>query len=214
MLPKIVKQFLTLCIVLKKAKPLVILLTLLFNLSLSAKIIDTNPNDLPDISVTGDAIVFNSEESSLSDDSSFKKIDAKNQKAEIFISDSTLVYNIEAFSNAKIIKLEKKITLQSVEKANKKPIAAKPENKSHYRIEVDVYYTSHQNSEKFSQNQENKIVVSLYRVQAIAKAVALYVNVIANLFYLSKSQEIIYTNPSIKICYFSGKYSVRPPTFL
>lgn len=199
-------------IILKKIISLLLILSFFFSISLSAKITDVNPKDLPDISVTGNAIIFNSEESPDYDNSSCKKIDIKNNEADIFIVDGALIYNAKAFSNAKITKLENKATSKKLKKLKRKTLATQRIAVPNKKLAFTTCYTSKPNSENYSQNEKHKIVISPSRSQTIAKAIVSdYKSLNKNLCFLIK-QNFQYINPLIKVYYFSGKHSVRPPT--
>lgn len=199
-------------IILKKIVSLLLILSFFFSISLSAKITDVNSKDLPDIFVTGNAIIFNSGESPDNDNSGFKKSDIKNNEADIFIVDGALIYNAKAFSNAKITKLKKKAISKKLNKPNRKTLATQRIAVSNKKLAVTACYTSTPNSENFSQSEKHKIVVSLSRSQSIAKTiVSEYKSLNKNLCFLIK-QNFQYTNPLVKVYYFSGKHSVRPPT--
>lgn len=212
-LSNIFNQFFNLGFVLKKTKSIVILLTVLLNFSLSAKITDTD--NLSDISVIGDVDIFNSKDVSHNKKADCQKVEVENQKVEIFVADGALIYNAETFSNVIIKKLEKTANgdFQTNKQSAKKKLTTKTKNKSHKQLPADLNFISQQNSGEFSQSQKNEVIVcSSTRSEHIAKAKILYTGLLTNLFYLLQKQNFTYTNPSFMICYFSGKYSVRPPT--
>lgn len=154
----------------------------------------------------------NSEESPDNDNSSCKKIDIKNNEADVFIIDGALIYNVNAFSNAKITKLEKKATSKKLNKLKRKALATQRIAVPNKKLAVTACYTSKPNSENFSQNEKHKIVISPSRSQTIVKAIVPgYKSLNKNLCFLIK-QNFQYINPLIKVYYFSGKHSVRPPT--
>lgn len=215
MLTRIANKIDALGFVMKMTKSITLLFALIFSLTLSAKIKDVASKLSSDICITDGVIIFESDDLQKTGEGEVNENSSESQKAKVFVSEGVVIYNSDALSNVTIVELEKvkKVTQKTKKQVSKKTIATKPKYKSQNQLAVDFYYTSQQSSEKYLQNQKDRVVVSPCRVQTFAKAVTSSAYLITNFLYLSKIQEIIYTNPSVKIFHFSGKYSVRPPTF-
>lgn len=202
--------------VMKITKSVTLLFAIIFSLTISAKIKDVTSKTSSYIYITGDVIVFEPDDLKKTEKVEVTENSSESQKVEVFISEGAVIYNSDALSNVTIVELEKvkKVTQKIKKQVSKKAIATKPKHKSQNQLSADVYHTSQQSTEKYSQNLKDRLVVSTYRIQTSAKTITSSATLITNLLYLSENQEVIYTNPSFKTHYFSGKHSVRPPTFL
>lgn len=203
-------------VILKKITSLIMVVFLLSALPLFSKtkeILD-DKNKLSEISVTSNAIVYNSDESE-----NPKKV-AKDEnldptpKGVITIINDAEVFNIEGFTNAKIIKVEKAKRKSSVAKKRfvKNNTVAKPKIKVAKISIQSTYNNSKENSAAFSQNSTDKIAFSTSSRVEISKAI-IYLSQISRNTYRSRgNQKTIYINPVILSCHFSGDHSIRPPT--
>ncbi|GGP06676.1 hypothetical protein GCM10010992_27540 [Cloacibacterium rupense] len=214
MLTKIVNKIGAFGFVMKMAKSITFLWAICFSFTLSAKIKEINSKTTTVISMTGGVIIFESDDLKIIGKVGVNENSSESKKAVVFISEGAVIYNGDSISNVSIVELEKakKFTPKAKKRTSNKTIVSKPKYKSQNTLETDVYYTSQKSSEKFSQKLKDRVVVSPCRVQTSAKALASCVSLTTNLLSLSKSQDAIYTNPSVKTHYFSGKYSTRPPT--
>lgn len=216
MLTRIAIKIDALSFVMKMIKSITLLLAIIFSLTFSAKIKDVTSKHSSEICIAGDAIIFESDDLQKTKKAEVNENSSESQKVEVFISEGAVIYNSDALSNVTIVELEKtkKVTQRIKRQVSKKAIATKPKHKSQNQLSADVYHTSQQSTEKYSQNLKDRLVVSTYRIQTSAKTITSSATLITNLLYLSENQEVIYTNPSFKTHYFSGKHSVRPPTLL
>lgn len=158
-------------------------------------------NSISVISVQGDAFLYNGEA-----EISTKLIsqDSNIIKGEIFLVDGALVYNSEILENVKITKL-----------ATKK---AKTFAKAIKEIQLEktsaTHFNSLENSTTFSLIESKKIVFSQSKTEYFSKAVIFLTDTLnKDLYFLVAKQNFAYTNPIFTIPYFSGKHSVRPPTY-
>ena len=184
---------------------------------MSGKISMSESNEDPKIIVSGEAIVFDSGdlvniEKTYSED--LKEI--ATQKAQIFISDDATVYNIEAFSNAEIkTKTIRKKKISLIQKKDNKKIATGKTSNPYLQNKLLLkYYNSIDHSESIFQNQKEKIVFTTGSSQYLIKIIISLIKRSERRLYLITGQVFSYSDPSIRLCYFSGKHSVRPPTHL
>lgn len=179
------------------------------------KISTSESNDDSEIIISGEAIVY--ELRDLVDIEKTHSKDSKEiatQKAQIFIFDDAIVYNIEAFGNAEIRKIveEKKPSIQK--KTIQKIATGKASNPYVQNKLLLKYYNSIDHSDSISQNQNEKIVFTTGTNQYLIKIIISLIKKSERRLYLITGQVFSYSDPSIRLCYFSGKHSVRPPTQL
>lgn len=205
-------------VILKKITSLLMVVFLLSALPLfskTKKILD-DKNKLSEISVTSNAIVYNS------DESENPKKAAKDENSDhtptpkgvITIINDVEVFNIEGFTNAKIIKVEKAKRKSSVAKKRfvKNNAVAKPKIKVAKISIQSTYNNSKENSAAFSQNSTDKIAFSTSSRVEISKAIIYLSQISRNTYRSGGNQKTIYINPVILSCHFSGDHSIRPPT--
>ncbi len=201
--------------ILKKITSSLLFVSLLLSLPLFAKNTFTN-EDNAKIIISGDANVFDSR---YTVNDKVPGIDSKKiekQNAVIFVSEDAIISDINAFSNVEIIKVDK---AKKTKKFNPKKTLKKPaivmtkiqviNNKSN-----NSFYHSTQESGQFSQNQSGKIVFLTNSNQHFSKAiVSSQIKTANRKLYFSVKQIFTYVTPNIRISHFSGRYSIRPPTF-
>jgi len=191
------------------------LVCLFFANPIYGKISNSESNDDSEIIISGEAIVFGSgdfveTEKTHSEDSQ----KSTTQKAQIFISDNATVYNIEALSNAEIKTIKKNKKSSTQKKVVKKPVTNKSSIAYVQKEPLRAYYNSTHHSDLISQNQKEKIVFTTGSSQYLIKIIISLIKRSERRLYVITGQVFSYSDPSIKLCYFSGKHSVRPPTHL
>lgn len=191
------------------------LVCLFFANPIYGKISTSESNDDSEIIISGEAIVFGSGdfvniERVQSED--LKEI--KTEKAQIFISDNAIVYNIEALSNAEIKTIKKNKRSSTQKKVVKKPVTNKVSIAYVQKEPLRAYYNSTHHSDLISQNQKENIVFTTGNSQYLIKIIISLIKRSERRLYVITGQVFSYSDPSIKLCYFSGKHSVRPPTHL
>lgn len=191
------------------------LVCLFFANPIYGKISTSESNDDSEIIISGEAIVFGSGdfvniERVQSED--LKEIET--EKAQIFISDDATVYNIEALSNVEIKTIKKNKRSSAQKKVVKKPVTNKASIAYIQREPLRAYYNSTYHSDLISQNQKEKIVFTTGSSQYLIKIIISLIKRSERRLYVITGQVFSYSDPSIKLCYFSGKHSVRPPTHL
>lgn len=199
-------------VILKKITSSLVLLFLLFTFPLFAKSNSFGNEDNSNIIISGDATIFESEDSLNDKIPNRDSEEIAKQEAVIFVSEGVSIYNIEAFKNAKVINLEKtnKPRKLAKKKIDKKATFAKIQIKDIKIKPESTYYHSTKNSDVFSQSSKKEIFFSPNSGQSFSAIVHVIKLVNRKLHPFSK-QSFTYTNPSIRVCYFSGKHSVRPP---
>lgn len=207
------KQLLTLDFTSNKVKSLAVFLAIVFYNFLPAKVIESDRKDSLYVSATDNVIIFNAEDSSANKKFNLEKLIVRNRDTEIFTADSIELYNNRASGNFKIKKTETRVIFSEYIKIFKEPEDNKSKVKSFRQSLSASYYSSKQNSERISQSEKEKVVLSPCRVLSVSKTINYSVKLLHNLFLFAEKQVFIYNNPNIKVHYFSGKYSVRPPTF-
>lgn len=198
-------------VILKKITSSLVLLFLLFAFPLFAKSNSFGNEDNSNILISGDATIFESGDVLNDKIPNKDSEEIAKQEAVIFVSEGVSIYNIEAFKNAKVIKLEK---TNKPRKLAKKKIYTKATFAKTQIRDVktkSTYYHSTKNSDIFSQSSKKKILFSPNSGQSFSTIVPV-IKVVNRKLHPFLNQNFTYTNPSIKVCYFSGKYSVRPPT--
>ena len=191
------------------------LVCLFFANPIYGKINTSESNDDSKIILSGEAIVFGSgdfvdTEKTHSEDSQ----KSTTQKAQIFISDDATVYNIEALSNAEIKTIKKNKRSSTQKKVVKKPVTNKVSIAYVQKEPLQAYYNSTHHSDLISQNQKENIVFTTGNSQYLIKIIISLIKRSERRLYVITGQVFSYSDPSIKLCYFSGKHSVRPPTHL
>lgn len=191
------------------------LVCLFFANPIYGKTSNSESNDDSEIIISGEAIVFGSGdfiniERVQSDD--LKEIET--EKAQIFISDDATVYNIEALSNAEIKTIKKNKRSSTQKKVVKKPVTNKSSIAYVQKEPLRAYYNSTHHSDLISQNQKENIVFTTGNSQYLIKIIISLIKRSERRLYVITGQVFSYSDPSIKLCYFSGKHSVRPPTHL
>ena len=182
----------------------------LANIHLEEELPVRNPQTI--LSISSDVLIHNKEIISVPE---AKTQLGKDQDPEIFIFEGATIYNAESFGNVKITnviakKQKKQKLAKKVFKEKQKLVASKrKEVKPKVSLE---YFNSGENSSIFSQSENKRIVFSQNRTQLFFKALASSFFISSRHLYRERNQSIIYQNPSITVCYFSGKHSVRPPT--
>ena len=200
-------------VILKKITSSLLFIFLLITFPSFVKSNTLGNEDNSKIIVSGDVTIFESED--LLNDKTLYKDSKKiaEQQAVIFVSEGVLVYHVEAFNNAKVIKLEKTKNLgkQAKKKTFKITNFAKAQAKEIKNKPKPAYYHSKKNSDVFSKSSKKEILFSPNNSQSFSTiiSVAKITNKKLQPFF---KQNFSYTNPNIKACHFSGKYSIRPPT--
>lgn len=191
------------------------LVCLFFANPIYGKISTSESNDDSEIIISGEAIVFGSgdfvdTEKTHSEDSQ----KSTTQKAQIFISDDATVYNIEALSNAEIKTIKKNKRSSTQKKVVKKTVTNKASIAYVQKEPLRAYYNSTHHSDLISQNQKENIVFTTGSSQYLIKIIIPLIKRSERRLYVITGQVFSYSDPSIRLCYFSGKHSVRPPTHL
>lgn len=191
------------------------LVCLFFANPIYGKISNSESNDDSKIILSGEAIVFGSGdfvniERVQSED--LKEI--KTEKAQIFISDDATVYNIEALSNAEVKTIKKNKRSSTQKKVVKKTVTNKSSIAYVQKEPLRAYYNSKHHSDLISQNQKENIVFTTGSSQYLIKIIISLIKRSERRLYVITGQVFSYSDPSIRLCYFSGKHSVRPPTHL
>ncbi|MGX9986096.1 hypothetical protein [Soonwooa purpurea] len=191
------------------------LICLFFANLIYGKISTSESNDDSKIILSGKAIVFGSGdfvniERVQSED--LKEI--KTEKAQIFISDNATLYNIEALSKAEIKTIKKNKTSSTKKKVVKKTVTNKALIAYVQKEPLRAYYNSTHHSDLISQNQKENIVFTTGSSQYLIKIIISLIKRSERRLYVITGQVFSYSDPSIRLCYFSGKHSVRPPTHL
>lgn len=172
-------------------------------------------NDDSKIIISDEAIVYGSENLENFEKKQSKDLkEISTQKAQIFISDDVTVYNIEAFSNAEIKTIKKKKKSFIQKKVVKKIAVCKVTTPYVNNKPFHTYYTSTHHPDSVSQNQKENIVFTTGSSQYLIKIIISLIKRSERRLYVITGQVFSYSDPSIRLCYFSGKHSVRPPTHL
>lgn len=191
------------------------LVCLFFANPIYGKISTSESNNDSEIILSGEAIVYGS-----GDFVNIERVHSEDlkeivtQKAQIFISDDATVYNIEALSNAEIKTIKKNKRSSYQKKVVKKIAVCKVTTPYVNNKPFHTYYTSTHHSDSIFQNQKEKIVFTTGRSQYLIKIIISLIKRSERRLYLITGQVFSYSDPSIRLCYFSGKHSVRPPTHL
>lgn len=210
---KHIKQITCLEAFLEKIASILLLVFVISNPTLFGKSINNVENEInpapAQIFISKDVIVYNV--------SGFENAEITNQnqpkQVEIYISDGTLICGTEYLGNVKITKIKsdskknsyKKQVLQKEKVVEKKISTKKTASKS-----IFFHHNSFPNTEFFL-NESHKIVFSFNTDPSFLKPFYSLENYYKGLYH-KEITAINYVNPSITISYFSGKYSVRPPT--
>lgn len=197
-------------VILRKITLVFLLVFLLSSSTLFSKNTVDDRNVLSAVSVTG-----NSEEFQNPSKSPEATDENSTAKAVIIITDGAEVYNAENFSNAKIIKIvkaKKKYVLVKKKKINNAHVP-KIEIKISKTSVQSTYYNSTENPVAFSQNSTSKIAFSTSSRAEFCKAIISSSQTSGNTYRSRCNQKTIYFNPIILSYHFSGKYSIRPPTY-
>lgn len=202
---------------------LLFILALLFSLPLFAKSNDLGnnletPNQQAQIFISKDATLYNNGNIKNVVIKETNKTENAPVKGEIFVVNGAVVYNVESLYNAKVTKL---VTTENPTIVKRKSLAVEKENAIPKKYKVKeikqksyfTYRNPSQNSDVFSQNQKTQIVFSQNRTEYFSKVLISLAFIYFKHFTKDQKLTSFYKNPTINVCHFSGKHSVRPPTY-
>lgn len=136
-----------------------------------------------------------------------------NQIGEIYLEAGAQIYSSESLetpkSSTKIAKIEKPNFKKPIEKKEN----AKIRTKSITAKVSLVFFNKLDNSSTISAKGKEKFVFSTSRTEYFSSALVSVSLVSLKRFINEEKKLNDYKNPSINVCYFSGKHSIRPPTF-
>lgn len=140
--------------------------------------------------------------------------------AKVYIFGEALLYSTELEDNLTIIKVENQdktsrhLKKEIKKEKKKKKISTKSLKKEVKYENVYKNIISSNESKSFSKNTNEKLYFLQNLTSSLSKEILTEVKT-HNHFKLDWIKEkFFYANPWIKILFHSGKYSVRPPTFL
>lgn len=199
--------------ILKKVTSFLVFISLFLAIHLSGKIYSSDCDDNSRITLSGEVIISDTRDSLNLDETTKDSKNNAEQKAVVYISDGTTVYNAEAFSNAEI-KTEKKKKKSFSQKTIVKKRTVVKNQIPHFKDGMPrEYYHSSPSSGSLSLDQKEKIVFTASNSQLLLKALISEVHKTVGKLHFVIRQNFIYSDPYIITCHFSGKYMVRPPTF-
>lgn len=188
------------------------------SISVSAKVVALRENSsteaTPALIVVSDSATVYNIQAFTNAEIIVKKDDFISQKAEIFVSEGVVLYNREVISNAEIVvesqSSEKLVSTNRETNTIQKPavtIAKKHTKQNH------TFISSYKDSSVFSHHTKEACVFIHINEHTAFKAEPSCSYSIAIFSFTRQGEKITYKSPHFTISYFSGKHSVRPPTF-
>ena len=187
------------------------------SISVSAKVVALMDNSFaeatPALIVVSDSATVYNIQAFANAEIIIKKDDFISQKAEIFVSEGVVLYNREVISNAEIVvesqSSEKLVSTNKETNTIQKPavVIAKKHTKE------STFISLLKDSSVFSHHTKEACVFIHINEHTGFKAEPSRSYSIAIFSFTTQGEKITYKSPHFTISYFSGKHSVRPPTF-